>query len=242
MPVPSESLFLSSLGPNDRDFLLARSTSVDVPLRTMLYEADQKPKYAYFITSGIASVVAAVAEGGTAEVGVIGNEGMVGSLHLLGDAPVPTQCFIQLKGTALRMAFPTLQEAFSSSEGIRDRVLEFVQQQALSVSQIAGCNRLHGAEERLARWLLMVQDRVDSDILDMTQEFLAVMLGAQRTTVTMVAGTLQAAGLIEYRRGHVKIVDRQNLEDAACGCYQILKRLHVNLYKDRHGETPALNG
>jgi len=209
----------------------------------MLYEADLKPKYAYFVTSGIASVVAAVSEGGTAEVGVIGYEGVVGSLHLLGDAPVPTQCFMQVKGTALRIGLPALQEAFGSSEGIRGRILEFVQQQALSVSQIAGCNRLHGAEERLARWLLMVQDRIDSDVLDLTQEFLAVMLGAQRTTVTMVAGAMQESGLIEYRRGHVKIVNRQNLEDAACGCYPVLKRLHLNLYKTKRNgaETPSLS-
>jgi len=242
MPVPTGNLFLSSLRPKDCDLLLARSTAVDLPLRTVLYEPDRKPKHAYFMTSGIASVVAAVSEGGTAEVGVIGNEGIVGSMHLLGDAPVPTQCFIQAKGTALRMPFPALQEAFGSSEGIRERILEFVQEQALSVSQIAGCNRLHGAEERLARWLLMVQDRVDSDILDLTQEFLAVMLGAQRTTVTMVAGALQSSGLIEYRRGHVRIINRQNLEDAACGCYQVLKRLHSNLYKSNGSdpERPSL--
>ena len=239
MQVQSGNLFLSSLSSRDRDFLLARSTAADLPVRTVLYEPDQKPKHAYFITSGIASVVAPVGEAGTAEVGVIGNEGVVGSMHLLGDAPVPTQCFMQMSGAALRIPFAVLLEVFRSSEEIRDRILEFVQQQALCVSQIAGCNRLHGAEERLSRWLLMVQDRIDSDTLDLTQEFLAEMLGAQRTTVTMVAGALQASGLIEYRRGHVKIVNRQNLEDAACACYQVAKRLHRNLYKPREAAASS---
>jgi CRP-like cAMP-binding protein len=137
---------------------------------------------------------------------------------------------MQLDGTALRIPLSALLEAFRSSEEIRDRILEVVQQQALSVSQIAGCNRLHGAEERLARWLLMVQDRIESDVLDLTQEFLAEMLGAQRTTVTMVAGALQESGLIEYRRGHVRIVNRPLLEEAACDCYQVVRRLHQNLY------------
>ena len=141
---------------------------------------------------------------------------------------------MQLAGTASRIPLSHFREAFRSSEEIRDGVLEFVQHQSLSVSQIAACNRLHGAEERLARWLLMVRDRTESDTLTLTQEFLAEMLGAQRTTVTMVAGTLQDSGLIEYRRGHVRIVSRENLEDAACDCYQITKRLHGSLYKRKN--------
>src|SRR5271170_3191198 len=235
MPSPPENLLLSSLRPEQRKLLLARVSEVDLPLRTALYEAEETPKYAYFMTSGLASVVTTMNEGGTAEVGVIGNEGLVGSMHLLGPAPVPTRCFMQLKGSALRIALPELREAFRSSEEIRDRILEFVQEQALSVSQIAGCNRLHGAEERLARWLLMVQDRTESDVMNLTQEFLAEMLGAQRTTVTLVAGILQESGLIEYRRSHVRVVNRENLEHAACDCYQVTKRLYAGLYKRRNG-------
>ena len=108
-----------------------------------------------------------------------------------------------------------MRQAYRSSEEIRDRILEFVQEQTISTNQIAGCNRLHEAEERLARWLLMAQDRTQSDVLNFTQEFLAMMLGARRTTVTLIAGALQKAGLIEYQRGHVKIIDRVNLEAAA---------------------------
>jgi CRP-like cAMP-binding protein len=130
-------------------------------------------------------------DGETAEVGMIGREGVVGAIHLLGSSPVPTNCFIQLEATALRIPMPAFQTAIRSSEEIRQRVLECAQQQSNSVSQVAGCNRLHEAEARLARWLLTAQDRIGSNMLDFTQEYLAEMIGAQRTTVTVVAGNLQ---------------------------------------------------
>jgi CRP-like cAMP-binding protein len=226
-----ENLFLSALDGESRKYLLDRSMPVELPLRTVLYEAERIPSFAFFITSGIASVVTTMADGESAEVGVIGIEGIVGTTQLLGPAPDQTTCFMQLEGSGLRIPLSDLREAFSFSEKTRGRVLEFVQHQVLSTSQITACNRLHGAEQRLARWLLMVRDRLDSDVLDLTQEFLAEMLGAQRTTVTMVAGALQRSGLIEYRRGHVRIVSRENLEDAACGCYQVTKRLFAGLYQ-----------
>ena len=207
------------------------SKPVPLPLRTSLYEAEETPAYAYFLTSGIASVVTTVADGGTAEVGLIGREGVVGVLHIIGPAPVPSRCFMQLEGTGRRISFSELRKAFRSSPEIHDRLLEFVQEQALSLGQIAGCHRLHEAEERLARWLLMAQDRTESDVLNFTQEFLAMMLGARRTTVTMVAGALQQSGLIEYRRGRVKILSRENLEAAACDCYQVIKQLYASLYQ-----------
>jgi CRP-like cAMP-binding protein len=231
--MPPGNLLLNSLSPESRDFLVSRSTTVELPLRASLYEAERAPKFAHFLTSGMASVVITMMEGGTAEVVVIGNEGMVGSAHILGSAPVQTRCFMQLEGTALRIPLAVLREAFQSSVEIRNRILEFVQHQNLCISQIAGCNRLHGAEERLARWLLMVHDRTDSDTLDLTQEFLAEMLGAQRTTVTLVAGILQESGLIEYHRGHVKIVDRERLGHVACDCYRITERLYKGLYKGK---------
>jgi CRP-like cAMP-binding protein len=233
MSVQTTNLFLSALTAKAREPLLQHCLAVALPVKASLYKADEVPVYAYFITSGVASVVATSRDGGTAEVAIIGHEGLVGSLHLLGPAPVSTEGFMQLDGTGLRIPFHQLRKVFRSSEEVRDRILEFVQEQALSVSQIAGCNRLHEAEARLARWLLMAQDRTQSDLLHFTQEFLAMMLGAQRTTVTMVAGGMQRSGLIEYHRGQVKILDRQNLEDAACDCYQITKNLYQNLYKQQ---------
>ena len=231
MSASHKNLFLSSLSPSASERLIANATEVELPLRAALYEAEETPAYAYFLTSGIASMVTAMPDGGTAEVGLIGHEGLVGSFHLLGPGRITTDCFIQLEATALRIPLRQLQEAFRSSEEIRDRVLEFVQNQALSLGQLAGCHRLHEAEERLARWLLMAQDRVQSEDLHFTQEFLAMMLGSRRTTVTAVAGELQRKGLIDYRRGRVRILDRKALEEAACDCYAIIKLLHVNLYK-----------
>jgi len=170
-------------------------------------------------------------DGKTAEVGVIGREGLVGAFHLLGPALVSTECFIQLTATALRIRLTDLRTAFRTSEETRDRLLEFVQEQSLSLSQLAGCNRLHEQEERLARWLLMVQDRTQSDQLEITQEFLAQMLGAKRTTVTVVAGILQQSGLIEYSRGRIHILDRTRLKDASCGCYKVMKTFYDDLYR-----------
>ena len=228
--LPAANLLLSSLSSECRESLVSRCVEVDLPLRKSLYEAGETPRYAYFITSGIASVVASMEDGSTAEVGLIGREGLVGSFHLLGPAPVSTSCFIQLTATALRIPYSELASIFRSSEETRYRVLEFAQEQAVSLSQLAGCNRLHENEERLARWLLMAQDRTQSDVLHFTQEFLAMMLGARRTTVTVIAGVLQRSGLIEYERGKVRIISRENLEAAACDCYQITKALYAGLY------------
>lgn len=229
--IPMGNRFLESLSFQSRESLVSRSTSVRLPIRSSLYAAEAVPEYAYFITSGMASLVASMADGKSAEVGVIGNEGIVGAFQLLGPAPLPTECFIQITATALRLRFSDLRTAFRSSEEIRDRVLEVVQEQSLCLSQLAGCNRLHEQEERLARWLLMMQDRTQTDVMEITQEFLAQMLGAKRTTVTVVASALQRDGLIEYKRGKIRILDRARLEAAACGCYLVMSNLYVNLYK-----------
>ncbi len=242
MSAQVSNLFLAALSPKARQSLLTAATEVALPVRSMLYEAEQTPRYAYFITSGIASVVTAMPDGATAEVGLIGREGLVGSLHLLGPAPVSTSCFIQLEATGLRIPFSHLQKAFRSSDEIRDRVLEFVQSQTSSLAQLAGCHRLHEAEERLARWLLMAQDRTQSDVLHFTQEFLAMMLGARRTTVTLVAGSLQRSGLIEYSRGRVKILDRASLESAACDCYFVTRHLLQALYQQDLPSPQAIIG
>ncbi len=229
------NFLLSALSAEGHKLLVSRMTAVALPLRTVLYSSNEPPIHAYFITSGLASMVTSMSDGGTAEVSFVGREGLVGGFHLLGPAEVPTNCFMQMEGSGLKIAMVDLKEAFDSSEEIRQRILESVQEQALTIGQIAACNRLHEAEERLARWLLMARDRTQSDVLNITQEFLAEMLGARRTTVTMVAGALQRSGFIEYRRGQVRILDRKNLEAAACDCYKVIKRLYDGLYKDVAG-------
>jgi CRP-like cAMP-binding protein len=222
-----QNVFLSGLSQKSQYVLASHSVAVALPLQTVLYEANIAPPFAYFLTSGLASVVVSMIGGEAAEVGMIGREGVVGAIHLLGNSLVPTNCFIQLEATALRIHMPAFQAAFRSSDEIRQRVLECAQQQSNIVSQVAGCNRLHEAEARLARWLLTAQDRTESNLLNFTQEYLAEMIGAQRTTVTVIAGDLQKKGLIRYSRGRVTILDREGLIASVCRCYQIT-RLQYN--------------
>ena len=230
MPQGTTNLLLASLSASSRDLLLSRGTAVTLPLKTTLYDADATPRYAYFITSGMASVVTSMPDGASAEVGVIGCEGIVGGVHLLGPTKIATNAFMQIAGTGLRIPFHELQQAYLSKSDIRDRILEDVQAQFVLASQLAGCNRLHDADSRFARWLLMCQDRTGSDLLGLTQDFLAMMLGAMRTTVSVIAGKVQREGMIEYRRGNVRILDRTRLEAAACDCYPIMQKTHAALY------------
>lgn len=239
MSTPSKNGLLTALSVESRARLLAYCTPVSLQLRSSLSRPEEIPRYGYFMLSAMTSLVTTMEDGTVAEVNVIGSEGLVNSLQLLGPTPSPIDTFVQLEGEALRIPFNELRRAFRDTEEVRDRILEFVQQQAMITAQIAGCNRLHDAEERLARWLLMAHDRAGSSELEFTQEFIAMMLGARRTTVTLIAGTLQRAGLIEYHRGNVKILDRERLEAAACNCYRITQCLHAGLYTT---PWPGANG
>ena len=225
------NLLLDALSPDLRRAVMELCRPVDLPLRTLLHEQGEMPVFGYFLCSGVASMVVSMAEGGSAEVGLIGREGIIGAMHILGPTPTPAQCFVQMEGTALRLRLADLRTMFQTSGEFRGRVLEFVQQQTVTLEQVAACNKLHETEERLARWLLMSRDRADQDTMTMTQEFLADMLGTRRTTVTLVAGSLQRRGLIDYRRGKVTILDRGALELAACACYGVCKEALTNLYQ-----------
>jgi CRP-like cAMP-binding protein len=233
MATELSNLMLDALPPARRESLLVHLQPVSLPLGTVLSRAGELPKYAHFMTSGIASVVTFMADGIGAEVGLIGREGMVEGIHLLGPASSPTRVFIQIEGTALRMPFSELQKDLFTSGPILQRILESVQCNGFILSQLAACNGLHEIEERLARWLLMVQDRLESERFYLTQEFLAEMLGARRTSVTLVAGNLQRLGLIEYTRGHIRIVDRETLQHVACECYPIVRDLVRGLYRSQ---------
>lgn len=171
-----------------------------------------------------------MANGASTEVGIWGREGLVESFHLLGDARIPNRCIVQMESTALRMPFKELQKEFQECQELRDCVLQGVQSQGAILGQLAGCNRLHEAEARLARWLLMVRDRTEVDTFLLTQEFLAIMLGARRTTVTAAAGALQRKGLIQYSRGRIHICNPESLENVACECYPTVKELYASFY------------
>jgi CRP-like cAMP-binding protein len=226
----SSNLLLGSLSQKNRSYLASRMRTVTLGAREVLYEPDETPKFAHFLTSGMASVVISMPSGAGTEVGIWGKEGMVESFHLLGNARIPTRCFVQVEGTALRMPFRDLQREFHENEELRECILQSVQSQAAIFAQLAACNRLHEAEERLARWFLMVRDRIENDTFYLTQEILAVMLGSRRTTVTAAAGTLQRKGLIRYSRGRIHIVDPFGLEKEACECYSTVRDIYKNFY------------
>jgi CRP-like cAMP-binding protein len=230
MASETPNLFLAALSPTNCESLRAAAKVVELPIKATLYEPDSTPSYAYFLTSGLQSIITPMANGDSGEVGFVGYEGIVGSLHLLGSARIPSRCVMQLAGKGLRIAFADLQRAFEDSEEIRRHILQFVQCEASMTGQIAGCNRLHHAEQRLARWLLMAWDRTHENDLNFTHEYLSEMIGTERTTVTAIAGDMQRRGLIEYSRGQVRILDRRNLEAAACDCYPTLKQLFCSLH------------
>ena len=230
MAAKVSNLIIDALPAGVQSSLLARLEPVELPVGAVLTNPGRIPQFAHFMTSGIASVVTFMSDGIGAEVGVIGREGLVEAISLLGPASAPTTAFIQSEGTALRMPFADLQQLFLAPGPLSQRILECVQSQGFILSQLAACHGLHEIEERLARWLLMVRDRLESDRFELTQEFLAEMLGARRTSVTLAAGKLQRGGLIRYSRGRIEVIDRKGLEGAACECYPIVRDLVVQLY------------
>ncbi|HZD77107.1 MAG TPA: Crp/Fnr family transcriptional regulator [Acidobacteriaceae bacterium] len=224
---PSNSI-LNSL-PLQLSAFRSKLNAVSLPVGMSVYEAHETPKFAHFLTSGIASVVTTMRDGGSVETGMWASEGLVECMHLAGSDRIPSRCFMQMGGTALRMAFADLERDVENLEPLRAAIHRSIQTQALILGQLVACNRLHEVEERLARWLLMLQDRTRGDELLITQEFLAEMLGSRRTTVTLAAGALQRIGLIEYQRGRVHILDRERLESAACECYPVIRKLSGSL-------------
>jgi CRP-like cAMP-binding protein len=218
--------------------LRTRLTPVSLPLGTPLYEPYETPKFGHFLTSGIASVVTSMRDGASAETGLWSREGLVECMHLGNSGRVPTRSFMQIAGTALRIPFAELEAEYFDGEELRPAVQETIATQLLILAQLVACNRLHEAEPRLARWLLMLRDRLQDDNLAITQEFLAEMLGSRRTTVTAAAGALQRSDLIAYQRGRVRILDHAGLEEAACECYPVIQRLSNG---DAPGQSDGVN-
>lgn len=230
MPYPLSNVLLDSMPEGERKKLLRHLRPMTLSVKTSLYEPDDQPKYIHFLTSGIASIVMSMEDGGTTEVGTVGREGAPQGTHLLGPVPVSTRCFMQVAGTGLRMEYRAFERMFQEEEAVRKPLLAYAQYQTVLLGLVAGCNRLHHVEARLARWLVMVQDRTGDTVLKLTQEFLGQMMGSQRTTVSAVAGALQERGLIEYVRGQVRVLNRTGLENAACECYASTRKILSVLY------------
>jgi len=226
----STNLLLESLSARDLAAMLDATEPMLLPVRTVLSDSGVRPLYAYFITDGIASVVVNFAAGQMAEVGIIGREGLCGALHLLSERAPHTRCFMQVGGSGRRMPLTALESVFAGSREIRQRILEFVQLMTMHAEQLAACNALHSLEQRLARRLLLVDDRLQQEEYALTHECLAEMLLVQRPTLSLAASVLQRAGLIRYRYGSLRIVQRDELEKAACECYGVERGLLERLY------------
>jgi CRP-like cAMP-binding protein len=204
--------------------LVGKAQLTKLPTHSVLNEVNEPIQYLYFINRGLASVLNVLGDGKSVEVGLTGREGFVGVPVIAGFKTSPMRVVMQIEGEAYRISAKDLQAALKASRALETSLLKYSQELALQSAQIAACNRVHEVDERLARWLLMSQDRLGGSLIPLTQEFLAHMLGTRRASVTVAAGILQKAGLISYVRGQLKIEDRERLEDASCECYATLTR------------------
>lgn len=224
-PYPDSPLnhLLAILPEESYKRLIPNLKRVSLSLGEVIYEPGEKQDYLYFPTTSIVSLLYTMETGMTAEMGLVGNDGVVGVSLFMGGDTTPNRAVVQIAGEALRISAKALQEEFRRGGPVQLLLLRYTQALITQISQTAVCNRLHSVEQRLCRWLLLSHDRVGSDELLMTQEFIANMLGSRREGVTSAAGRLQDAGLIRYSRGHITILDRSNLEGQVCECYRVVK-------------------
>jgi CRP-like cAMP-binding protein len=221
---PHANRLLSLLSLGDYERLRPHLRRIPLEYRQSLYQANKPIDFVYFIETGVGSLVNTMANGQAAEVGTIGNEGLVGLPLVLGDDRAPTSVYVQVPGAGLRMKAALFKKELARSASMRAVMLRYAHAFFNQVAQSAACNHFHSLEQRCCRWLLMTHDRMQSDEFLLTQEFLAMMLGVQRTGVTAAAGALQRAGLIQYKRGNVTMVDRRGLIRRSCECYGVSKK------------------
>ncbi len=215
---------LLGLPQRESEMLLPKLEFVRLKTHHVLHEPGDTLKSAWFCNSGLVSILSVFPDGKSVEVGLVGKEGFIGVPLVAGFRSAPTRAIAQIEGSSFRVDGEALVEILRQCPKLERRLQQFSQIMGMQVTQIAACNRLHEVNERLARWLLMSADRIGSNSVPLTQEFLAQMLGTRRSSVTVAAGMLQKAGLIAHTRGDVRIVDRRQLEDAACECYGIMQR------------------
>ena len=223
---------LTLLSDIDYERLRPHLTEVALDYRKSLYEASRPIEHVYFPVDGVASLVITALDGSSAEVGTIGNEGMVGLPVCLGDREAPSSVYVQVPGTALRINSAVFRSQLAACPTLNLTLLRYAHAFFNQVAQSAACIQFHRVEQRWCRWLLMTRDRMPGGDFLLTQEFLGMMLGVRRTTVTDAMGSLQKAGLIRYRRGHVTILDPEALRRRACECYEVSKREFDRLLGD----------
>jgi CRP-like cAMP-binding protein len=223
-PNAHQNRLLASLSPKDYEQLRPHLEPVTLQYKRSLYEANRPIDFIYFIETGVGSLVLTMANGDAAEVGTIDNEGLVGLPAVLDDSQAPNSVYMQVAGEGLRTSAKTFRHQMDQSPPLRTAIRHYSHAFFNQVAQSAACNAFHNLEQRCCRWLLMTHDRMQSDEFPLTQEFLAMMLGVRRASVTLAASALQRSGLIKYTRGHVTVLDHAGLRKRSCECYGISKR------------------
>jgi len=226
---PVSNIILLSISDSDYSSLRPHLEYVSLPNHLVLHDGGGKLEFAYFLNRGLISLVVVMKDGRTSEAGIVGNEGFTGTPAAVGLSSSPLQSIVQITGDGFRVEVGALQSTLETTPHLQLMLSRYAIVQGMQVAQTAACNRLHDIKQRLARWLLMTQDRVDSESLPITHDFLATMLGTDRPTVSLAAGILQRGQLIEYTRGAVKIVNRNKLEASACECYGITQQYNGEL-------------
>jgi CRP-like cAMP-binding protein len=220
---PTKNRLLASLPPEEYALILPHLGHVSFKLGEVVYESGGQMDHIYFPTTAIISLLYMMENGSSAEMGMAGNEGLVGVALFMGGNTMPNRAVVQSAGHAVRMRARVLRDEFARGDMFQRLLLRYTQALLTQMSQTAVCNRLHEIEQQLCRWLLLSHDRLASDELVMTQELIANMLGVRREGVTAAAGRLQEEGLISYVRGRIQILDRRGLEASVCECYQVVK-------------------
>jgi len=220
---PVENRLLAALPRNEYESLLPSLQPVSFSLGQVVYEFGGQLDYVFFPATSIVSLLYTMENGSSAEMGLTGNDGVVGIALFMGGGTMPNRAVVQSAGAAIRLKAKVLQDEFARGGKFQHLLLRYTQALITQISQTAVCNRLHSLEQQLCRWLLLSHDRLKTDELIMTQELIADMLGVRREGVTVAAGHLQDAGAISYVRGRIQILDRQKLEETVCECYQVVK-------------------
>jgi len=220
---PTENHLLAALPQIERQRVFPALELVPMPLGSVVYESGSRLDHVYFPATAIISLLYVMADGASAQMAVVGNDGMVGVALFMGGETTPSRAIVQSAGRAFRVASRLLKEEFRRAGPVQHVLLRYTQALITQMAQTAVCNRHHSVDQQLCRWLLMSLDRLNSNQLSMTQELIANMLGVRREGVTESAGKLQKLGLIEYSRGHIVVLDRPALEAHACECYQVVK-------------------
>ncbi len=223
-PKPSDNRLLAALSVEVRDRLIPQLELCTLPLGQVIYESGDTLKHVYFPTDSIVSLLYLMGNGASAEISVVGNDGLVGISLFMGGESTPSRAVVQSAGFAYRLPARELKQEFARNGDMLQLLLRYTQSLITQMSQTAVCNRHHTVDQQLARWLLLSLDRLRGNQLNMTQELIANMLGVRREGVTEAAGKLQKQGVIEYRRGRIQVLDRPKLEKLSCECYAVVKR------------------